>query len=99
MSYAELERAIKAIGKIKQQEQKDRASFDYILAEAIGRSIARIYSKAAEYPAIEVLYPTLFNGEEIAEKKQEQLDNVSSIRFRQFANTFNAKLTEVDKNT
>lgn len=91
MTIAELERLIEAKKKIKQREAQERASFDYTLAELIGRSISRIYSSSAKYPAIEQAYPSLFNSEEIEEQKQDRLTELSALRFKQFANAFNKK--------
>lgn len=91
MTIAELERLIEAKKKIKQREDKERASFDYTLAELIGRSIARIYSSSAKYPPIQQVYPSLFDSEEIEEEKQNRINELSALRFRQFANAFNKK--------
>jgi hypothetical protein len=100
MTIAELERLIEAKKKIKLREDKERASFDYRLGELIGRSIARIYSSSAKYPAIEEAYPSLFNSEELEEEKEKRLAELSALRFRQFADAFNKKQKnnkEVDK--
>lgn len=99
MTIAELERLIEAKKKIKQRDDCERASFDYRLAELIGRSIARIYSSSAKYPAIQEAYPSLFDSEELEEQKQNRLAELSALRFRQFADAFNKnkKNKEVDK--
>ena len=73
MTIAELDRLIESKKRIQKREQQDKASFDYILADLIGRSMARLYSSSARMPEISAAYPTLFDSEEIQEKKQEKI--------------------------
>jgi hypothetical protein len=94
MTLAELNRAIESKQRMKTLADKERATFDYTLAELIGRSISRIYSSSARYPDISEVYPTLFDSEEIQEQKQEQKDKLSALRFRQFAQAHNSKMSE-----
>jgi hypothetical protein len=98
MTLAELNRAIESKQRMKTLADKERATFDYTLAELIGRSISRIYSSSARYPDISEVYPSLFDSVEIQEQKQEQKDKLSALRFRQFAQAHNNKMSEeVDK--
>lgn len=97
MTLAEIERAIESKKRIKKIEAQEKAAFNYIQADLIGRSIARIYSSTANYPAISEIYPSLFDSEEITQKKQEQKEKLSILRFRQFANSYNKKYKEVQK--
>ena len=92
MTIAEVDRAIKAYQKRKQQEDREKASFDYILADLIGKSVSRIYSASNRMPDIAEAYPNIFTGEEVKQKKQEQLTQLSMIRFKQFAIAHNAKM-------
>lgn len=95
MTIAELERAVKSKRRvIKQQaedEAKTRASFDYILADMVGRSVARIYSNSVTIPPIAQVYPTLFDSEEMEELRAQKQDELSALRFRQFAQSFNKR--------
>lgn len=95
MTPAEIERALASRVRAKKVEAQERASYDYVLAELIGRSIARIYSSSAKFPPINEIYPTLFDSEEIQQKRQEKKDELSALRFKQFANSFNTKFKEV----
>lgn len=99
MTIAELERAFeskKRMLKLTQQERvKERASFDYILAELIGRSVGRIYNSSNEYPKISDIYPTLFDAVEVDTNIQEKKDELSALRFRQFASFHNRRYEEV----
>lgn len=97
MTLAEAIRAIESKKRIQKLEAQEKASFDYILADLIGRSIARIQSSANHMPQITEAYPTLFDSEDLEEKQQEKKDKVSAIRFKQFAQAFNNKFKEVEK--
>lgn len=97
MTPAEIDRLIRAKKNIQLREARERASADYILADLIGKSIARIYSNKNKFPPIEKVYPTLFDEVEIKQKKQEQKDKLSVIRFKQFADAFNKKFKEANK--
>lgn len=91
MTIAELERLIESKKRVKKQKDQEKASFDYILADLIGRSVARIHSKNATYPDISEAYSTLFDSKEIQEKKQEKRNELSALRFKQFAQAYNKK--------
>ena len=72
-------------------ESKERAVFDYLLADLIGKSVSRIYSNSARMPELYEVYPSLFEQEDIEEKKQEQRDTLSALRFKQFAQSYNKR--------
>ena len=97
MTLAELIRSVESKKRIQKREATEKASADYILADMIGRSIARIYGANNNMPDISYFYPNLFDSEEIQEKKQEQKDQLSALRFKQFANSYNKKYKEADK--
>ena len=92
MSVAELERAIESKKRIEKQRAQERASYDYILADLIGRSVARVYSSANNMPQINEVYPTIFDTEEIEAQQSARRDELSALRFRQFALSHNTKL-------
>lgn len=91
MTIAELERLIESKKRVKKIRDQEKASFDYALADMVGRSIARIYSSSARMPELYEIYPSLFDSEEMQERKQEQKDNLSALRFKQFAQAYNKK--------
>lgn len=97
MTIAELGRKIESIKRKYKQEQQTKASFDYILADLIGRSIARIYNSSNEMPDISAVYPTLFEAKDAETIKVEKQDNLSAARFRQFADSHNKKFREGGK--
>lgn len=95
MTLAELTRAIDSKKRIQQQEAREKACYDYILADLIGRSISRLYSSSGKMPDISEAYPSLFDNQEIEEKKQAQKAELSAIRFKQFAKFHNDRFKEV----
>lgn len=91
MTLAELERAIDSKRRIQKQQAQEKASYDYILADLIGRSVARIYNDNNTMPEIATVYPTLFDTKAIEEKKAEKQAEISALRFKQFATSYNKK--------
>ena len=94
MTIAEVNRAIKSNERVQLAQLKEKAILDYKLADLIGRSMARLYSKVAEMPYISEIYPTLFDSVIIKEQKQAKLDELSALRFKQFAQNFNKNLQQ-----
>lgn len=97
MTLAELFRLIESKKRMLKLQQKEKASFDYALADLIGRSIARIYSSSNKMPTIAEAYPSLFEQEEVEEKLQEKRENLFAAQLRQFAQAHNNKLKEAGK--
>lgn len=98
MTLAELGRAIASKKRLMKQQARERASFDYILADLIGRSVARVYSSAANIPDIATVYPALFDSKELEEKKAAKKAELSALRFKQFAESFNKKYKGREQN-
>ena len=97
MTIAELERLIKSKQRLIKQKAQEQASYDYILAELIGRSVARIYSSSNKMPEIAEVYPNLFDSAEIEERKRAKKAELSALRFKQFADSYNKRFKEVAK--
>lgn len=93
MTFAEVERAIAS----KRRQEQRRASFDYILADLIGRSVARVHNSSNTMPTLAEAYPTLFDKQAEEEEIQAQKDKLSVLRFKQFAQSYNKKHQEVSK--
>lgn len=91
MTFAEVNRAIAVKTKLKRAEMQEKASYDYLLADLIGRSVARLYNASITYPEIGEIYPTLFDSEAIKQQKQEQKMELSALRFKQFTQSYNKK--------
>lgn len=91
MTIAEITRLAKSKQRTTITISKERAVFDYLLADLIGKSVSRIYSNSAKMPELYEVYPSLFEQEDIEEKKQEQRANLSALRFKQFAQSYNKR--------
>lgn len=91
MTIAEITRMAKSKQRTTITASKERAVFDYLLADLIGKSVSRIYSNSARMPELYEVYPSLFEQEDIDEKKQEQRDTLSALRFKQFAQSYNKR--------
>ena len=92
MTKAEVERYLQgAVWRMKQ-----KAQFDYSLAELIGVSVARIMDSGCQFPAIYDVYPHLFEEEQ---QEQEAIDTATTNsinNFMAFAMKHNAKLKGVE---
>lgn len=91
MTLAELNRLTNSKIRQHKAEAKERATFDYIHAQLIGRAFAANMSSEATFPTIEDVYPSLFLDKEKIEQKHEQQQSLSALRFIQFAESFNRK--------
>ena len=92
MSLAEVIRAVESYNRRYKAAERQQAAFDYILADAVGKSISRIYSSSAKMPKLYELYPALFDSEEIQEQEQAKRDELSVLRFKQFAQAHNKRI-------
>ena len=95
MSLGELHRAIKSKARVRKIEAREKASFDYTLAQLIGRACGMAFgSIKSEFPDIGTVYPTLYDSEEIKQRKQEKQAELSALRFKQFAESFNQRFNK-----
>lgn len=97
MTIAEFVRAVESYNRRKNTQERTQASFDYVLADTIGKSIARIYSSSAKMPELYEAYPSLFVIDEIQRTKQAKKDELSVLRFKQFAQAHNDKMKGAKK--
>lgn len=91
MTIAELIRAVESKKRVQMKEMQQRANMDYILANLIGRSVSRAFSSKNKMPTIAESYPTLFDKgleDELMEQKKQEL---SVLRFKQFADAHNRR--------
>lgn len=94
MTITELARAVESKKRVQKHEAQEKALFDYILADLVGRSFARVYSSSAKMPELHEIYPTLFESQQIEEKRQEKRNELSALRFKMFAKSFNERHTQ-----
>ena len=96
MTFAEIERVIESKKRVIEAEERRRAIYDYRLADLIGRSVARVYNSNNKLPSLAEAYPELFTENE--EEQQAKKDELSILRFKLFAQSYNAKFKEVGNN-
>ena len=92
MTIAEVSRYFDSKKRTEERKAREKASYDYILGDLIGKSVARIYNKSCRYPEVYEAYPNLFESQEILEKRKEQQTQLSILRFKQFAKYHNDNL-------
>lgn len=95
MTLAELSRSISSKVRVRKMKAREQATYDHILGQLIGIACGRAFgSLKTEYPALDMAYPTLFDSEEIKQHKTEQKAEISALRFKQFAESFNRRFTK-----
>ena len=95
MTIGELTRAVRSKIRVRKAEAREKASYDYTLAQMIGRACGIAFgSIKSEFPEIAGVYPTLFDSEEMKQKKQEKQAELSALRFKQFAESFNQRFNK-----
>ena len=91
MTIAEISRALKVKQKVEKLELKQKAIYDYKLANLIAIGFAN------KLPDIWEMYPTLFDSEEEIQKREQKQAELSALRFINFAESFNKRFTEATK--
>lgn len=93
MTISELERVVLSWQRVQKVKGQEQAAYDYILASLIGINVARFFSNDVEIPALAEVYSHLFEdkAEEIQETKQDTKTELSALRFRQFAQSYNER--------
>ncbi len=94
MTFVELENYFDSRRRVMKAEREEKATFDYILGDLIGRSLARIYNAQNEYPKIYEIYPTIFNKQEIEQAEFDRRMELSALRLQEFTKSFNEKLSK-----
>ena len=94
MTPAEVNRSIHSRNRVRKIEAQERASYDYILASLIVRGVSITLGSKDRFPSIEEAYSGLFDDviEEKKETIKQQKINLSALRFRQFAQSYNNNL-------
>lgn len=93
MTPGEIVRYAASRARVRKYETQERASCDYVLASLIVKGVAITLGSKETYPSIEEAYPGVFD--DIAKAKSETIHeqkmNLSALRFRQFAQSYNKK--------
>lgn len=96
MTIAEVIRAIESNNRVRIAEAKQKATYDYILAGLITKGVGITLGSKESFPAIEEIYSSLFTQDKEAEQQkiQEQKNNLSTLRFLQFAQSYNNRFKQ-----
>lgn len=94
MTPREIKNAIESANRIEKLRAKEKASYDFILANLIIKGIGNVLGDKTPFPSITEAYPTIFDDikQEQENKIQEQKDQLSALRFKQFAQSYNNRL-------
>lgn len=93
MTPGEVGRAVESKNRIARREAQERAGYDYVLAQLIVKGMSITLGSHSTYPTIQEAYPGVFDDiiAEQEEKIQKQKAELSALRFRQFAQSYNEK--------
>ena len=101
MTPGEASRSIASRNRIRKLEAQEKASYDYIQAQLIVKGVGIVLGAKEPFPQIADVYPGLFDDIQKAqeEKIRKQKDDLSALRFKQFAQSYNSnfKNKEVPK--
>ena len=91
MTPGEVIRSIESKIRIKQLETKEKATYDYILATLIVKGVSITLGDKSNFPTIQEVYPNVFDdiAKEQEDKLQQQRNELSTLRFKQFAQSYN----------
>ena len=95
MTLAEVERYMLSYQRREEKRLKEKAMFDYKMADLIGFSVGRIWSKDLRYPEIFEIYPTIYPKDEVIEQRERIRMENSIQRLKSFVNKHNKKIEEV----
>jgi len=96
MTFTEVRNRVDCYTRRKKVLDQERATYDYILADLIGRSVSRLYSSTNNLPEIEKVYPGIFNEDKLQEQRDQKKAELSAMRFRMFAISHNKRIKEAD---
>lgn len=93
MTPGEVVRLVNSRYRVRKLEAKEKATYDYVLANLIVKGFSIVMGSKDNFPALEEAYPKLFDEEVEArdEQIQEQKEQLSVLRFKQFAQSYNKK--------
>lgn len=97
MTLAELERYAESFKRVQKRKAQEEAFANYRLADLIGYSMARLYSKEAKYPEIYDVYPAIFDKDAILQAKEKNHLKKTDEWLKNFAKSFNESKTKEGK--
>ena len=95
MTPGEIVRAIESYNRRIKIETQEKATFDYIQANLIVKGVGVVLSGKGTMPSIQEAYPGIFESLVVDDKQEQELqkqrDQLSVLRFKQFAQSYNNK--------
>lgn len=93
MTVGEVNRAVASRNRLSKIEAQEKATYDYILGTLIVKGVSITLGSKEHFPTIEQAYPGIFDDikKEQEDKQQITKDELSALRFRQFAQSYNKK--------
>ena len=96
MTLREIENYVRSKQRVRRMENQEKATYDYIQATLIIKGVGLVLGSKEEFPTVEQAYPGVF--EDMVKQKQEELQNkkdeLSVLRFKQFAQSYNNKFVK-----
>ena len=91
MTPGEVTRAIESRNRIIKIEAQEKATYDYIQAQLIIKGVSICLGDKTAFPSLHDAYPGIFAEviEEQKQKAEEQKLQLSALRFKQFAQSYN----------
>ena len=97
MTLAEIERFMQSFKRREDRRLREKAMFDYKLAELIGLSCGRFWAKNLQYPEIFEAYPNIYQKEEVLEQREKARMEKSIERLKEFVKQHNKQFEEVSQ--
>lgn len=93
MTPGEVNRFIKSRNRVRKTETQEKASYDYTLATLIVKGISITLGSKEPFPTIQEAYPGIFDEviKRQEEKIQQRKNELSALRFKLFAQSYNDK--------
>lgn len=88
MTIGEVTRELESFNRREQMRIKERAAFDYKLAELIGASVSRLFK--GKYPEVYDAYPGIFERQPV----RQQDWRIAKERLLQYSQQHNRKRKE-----
>ena len=96
MTPGEITRAIDSKNRVVKREIQDKATYDYIQATLIVKGVSICLGEKSNFPTIQEAYPNIFDDiiHEQEEKIQQRKIELSTLRFKQFAQSYNKRFNK-----
>ena len=94
MTIGEIIRKIESYNRCFIAKSKERAEYDYIQASLIIKGVGICLGSKEKFPSVYEVYGNLFNDDIEKEKEAREVKQaeLSVLRFKQFAQSYNNKL-------